>query len=206
MKYIQNRTNWCWVAACKVAGEQYKKNFTEMAFTLESPETEVAVSNLDGLRTDIVKRRNGIYFVDAWQSAIARNADFLHGGLEGNFPGNDQMKMRGLKYVVLGDCESNLIQTITLGTYDSAHSLLHDYCRQIESVFERHGCLIGNAILYPGGICHSFVALDWKKNGELVIYDPWDGNIGTYTIDEAFYTGFLSAQGKGILKWVQYIV
>ena len=97
MKYIQNRTNWCWVAACKVAGEQYKKNFTEFAFTLESQETEVAVSNLDGLRTDIVKRRNGIYFVDAWQSAIARNADFLHGGLEGNFPGNDQMKMRGLK-------------------------------------------------------------------------------------------------------------
>ncbi len=43
MKYIQNRTNWCWVAACKVAGEQYKKNFTEMAFTLENPETEVAV-------------------------------------------------------------------------------------------------------------------------------------------------------------------
>ena len=30
-------------------------------------------------------------------SYIARNADFLHGGLEGNFPGNDQMKMRGLK-------------------------------------------------------------------------------------------------------------
>ena len=86
MKYIQNRTNWCWVAACKVAGEQYKKNFTEMAFTLENPET-----------------------------------DFLHGGLEGNFPGNDQMKMRGLKYVVLGDCESNLIQTITLGTYESVH-------------------------------------------------------------------------------------
>lgn len=86
MKYIQNRTNWCWVAACKVAGEQYKKNFA-----------------------------------DAWQSAIARNADFLHGGLEGKFPGNDQMKMRGLKYVVLGDCESNLIQTITLGTYESVH-------------------------------------------------------------------------------------
>ena len=86
MKYIQNRTNWCWVEACKVAREQYKKNF-----------------------------------VDAWQSAIARNADFLHGGLEGNFPGNDQMKMRGLKYVVLGDCESNLIQTITLGTYESVH-------------------------------------------------------------------------------------
>ena len=79
MKYIQNRTNWCWVEACKDAGEQYKKNFA-----------------------------------DAWQSAIARNADFLHGGLEGDFPGNDQMKMRGLKYVVLGDCESNLIQTITL--------------------------------------------------------------------------------------------
>ena len=57
MKYIQNRTNWCWVAACKVAGELYKKNFTEFEFTLENPETEVAVSNLDGLRTDIVKMR-----------------------------------------------------------------------------------------------------------------------------------------------------
>ena len=98
-----------------------RKILRNLAFTLENPETEVAVSNLDGLRTDIVKRRNGIYFVDAWQSAIARNADFLHGGLEGNFPGNDQMKMRGLKYVVLGDCESNLMQTITLGTYESVH-------------------------------------------------------------------------------------
>ena len=65
MKYIQNRTNGCWVAACKVVGEQYKNNCTEYAFILESPETEVAVSNLDGLRTDIVKRRHGIYFVDA---------------------------------------------------------------------------------------------------------------------------------------------
>ena len=98
MKYIQNRTNWCWVAACKVAGEQYKKNF-----------------------------------VDAWQSAIARNADFLHGGLEGNFPGNDQMKMRGLKYVVLGDCESNLIQTITLGTYESVHLPETTYRRERNS-------------------------------------------------------------------------
>ena len=50
MKYIQNRTNWCWVTACKVVGEQYKKNFTEMAFTLENPETEVAVSNLEIFR------------------------------------------------------------------------------------------------------------------------------------------------------------
>ena len=47
------------------SSDLYKKNFTEFAFTLESPETEVAVSNLDGLRTDIVKRRNRIYFVDA---------------------------------------------------------------------------------------------------------------------------------------------
>ena len=45
MKYIQNRTNWCWVEACKDAGEQYKKNFA-----------------------------------DAWQSAIARNADFQQSG------------------------------------------------------------------------------------------------------------------------------
>ena len=78
MKYIQNRTNWCWVAACKVVGEQYKKNFTEFAFTLENPETEVAVSNLDGLRTDIVKRRNRIYFVDSYNTMGYRNNNFKH--------------------------------------------------------------------------------------------------------------------------------
>ena len=44
MKYIQNRTNWCWVAACKVVGEQYKKNFTEFAFTLDGPMSRFSTS------------------------------------------------------------------------------------------------------------------------------------------------------------------
>ena len=41
--------------------------------------------------------------------------------------------MRGLKYVVLGDCESNLIQTITLGTYESVHlPETKDWCQNID--------------------------------------------------------------------------
>lgn len=72
-------------------------------------------------------------------------------------------------------------------------------------MFEKNGFLIGNAVLYPGGICHSFAVLDRGPVGEPVIYDPWDGSVGIHTAEEVFYTGFLSARGKGILKWVQYI-
>ena len=67
-----------------------------------------------------------------------------------------------------------------------------------------HGCLIGNAILYPGGICHSFVALDWKKTGELVIYDPWDGNIGTYTIDGG--SDCRECKGRFLHRWIRWEV
>lgn len=55
MEYIQNRTNWCWIVACKIVGEQYKRNFTEVSFQPGYGGKEAAVSNLNGLRMDVVR-------------------------------------------------------------------------------------------------------------------------------------------------------
>lgn len=206
MEYIQNRTNWCWTAACKAVGERYKQNHTGFTFHPMPGIKEVPACSLEGLRTDVVKKVNGLYLVDAWQHAVAAHADDLHGGREGNFPGDDEMKIRGLRYVVTGDCESPLVQAVTLGNYDSADSLLDSHGMEIERVFKKKEYLIGNAILYPRGLCHSFVLLEWKEDGSIVLFDPWDGSTGRYGAEEVFYTGFLSAGGSGIVKWIQYIV
>ena len=206
MEYIQNRTKWCWAVACKMLGERYKENHAEFSFHPMNGRKEIRTHCLDGLRTDVVKMQNGAYLVDTWQYAIAAHADPLHRGMEGNFPGDDYMKIRGIKYAVTGDCESTLVQAVTLGRYDAADSLLHNYCKEIEEVFEKGEYLIGNAVLYPGGICHSFVLLEWRHDGSILVYDPWDGSIRAYRPEEVFYTGFPSLQGKGVLKWIQYIV
>lgn len=205
-EYIQNRTNWCWTAACKAVGERYKENHREFFFHPMYGIKAIPACSLEGLRPDVVKMISGLYLMDTWQHAVSIHADYLHGGREGNFPGDDEMKMRGLKYVVTGDCESSLVQAVTLGNYDSADSLIRSHGGEIEQVFGKKEYLIGNAVLYPGGICHSFVLLDWKQDDYIAIFDPWDGSIRSYRPEEVFYTGFQSARGRGILKWVQYIV
>lgn len=217
IEYIQNRTNWCWAVACKIAGEQYKKNHTEFSFNLGNGNTEVcsdiqqhresvvATNNLEGLRTEIVKNRDGIYFVDAWQQAIAMQANSLHRGMDGNFPGDDMAKLRGLKYVITGECDSDLIRTVSVGRYDSECSFLCDYHRQLKLVFDKNEYLIGNAVLYPQMISHSFVLLEWGQNDQITVYDPWDGSVRNHTVQDVFLKGFQSAQGKGIIKWAQYI-
>lgn len=102
--------------------------------------------------------------------------------------------------------QDKLVQAVTLGNYDSADSLLDSHGREIERVFKKKEYLIGNAVLYPRGLCHSFVLLERKEDGSIVLFDSWDGNTGRYGAEEVFYTGFLSAGESGIVKWVQYIV
>lgn len=218
VSYIQNRTNWCWAVACKMVGEQYKRNHTEFSFKPDSVNTEVccgiqeqlentvATNEFEGLRTEIVENRDGVWFVDAWQHAIVKNANSIHGGMGGNFPGDDMAKLRGLKYVVTGECESDLIRTVSIGNYDSAYSFLFDYYRQLKTVFEKNEYLIGNAVLYPRIIPHSFVLLDWGQDDEIAVYDPWDGSVQKHAMQDVFLRGFQSARGKGIIKWAQYIM
>lgn len=122
---IQNRTNWCWAAACKVVGEQYKRQHTEFAFHIigengiglvsqQEYETGVLTQNLDGLRKEFVTGERGLYFIDAWQRAIVMNANRVQQGTDGNFSGDDAAKLCGLRYAVTGKCQSSLVHTVSI--------------------------------------------------------------------------------------------
>ena len=63
-------------------------------------------------------------------------------------------------------------------------------------MFQKGDYMIGNAVLYPRGICHSFV----------LIYDPWDGSYDLYPAGDVFDSGISTALGSGTIKWIQYIM
>lgn len=214
-QYIQNRTNWCWAVACRMVGEQFKRNNSDFNFFILpnrkdniriAMEAEgVKTNNQDGIRRDVVKWNHGAFWVDFWQQVIVLNANTESPGSDGNYSGDDAAKERGIKFVVTGQCDSSLIQTISLGFFDSQESLLTRYREQIYSVFQRNEYMIGNAILYPKEICHSFVLLDWTSDDRILIYDPWDGYFVFYSVEDVFVNGISTVLGQGIIKWVQYI-
>lgn len=217
-QYIQNRANWCWAVACRMVGEQFKRNNSDFNFYILTGRKDntgiatgaeykkgVKTNNHDGIRRDVVKWNHGAFWVDFWQQAIVLNANTECPGDDGNWPGDDEAKERGIKFVVTGQCESTLIQTATIGEFDSVESLPCRYLEQIRSVFQRNGYMIGNSILYPKRICHSFVLMDWTADDKILLYDPWNGAFGFYPSEDVFYRGISSPLGTGIIKWAQYI-
>lgn len=178
-KQTQQQVNWCWAVACEMVGNQYKKNMTS-AHTSES------------------------IMVDTSQEAIVQNANTIMPGVLGDFPGDDEAKIRGLKYVVTGDCNSDLIKVANLGTYDMTESLFELYSKEIKSVLKNNNYIIGNAVLFPKGICHSFVLMGIEED-KIQVFDPWNASITMYKVDEVFVRGFISACGVGVVKWMQYI-
>lgn len=219
IQYIQNRTNWCWAVACRMVGEQFKRNHPELDFCI-SPcreghketdietghEKGVITNDKTGLRMDVVEWDGEFFRVDPWQRAIVMNANTECPGADGNHSGDDAAKERGLKYVVTGQCDSGLIQAVSLGLFDSAESLLTHRQEQIQEVFQREDYMIGNAVLYPKGICHSFVLLNWTESNKVLIYDPWNGTFELYSAEDVFDGGISTALGTGIIKWVQYLI
>ena len=219
IQYIQNRTNWCWAVACRMVGEQYKRNHPEFDIFISpcrggNEETDVEVgykkgirsNDRNGLRMDVVEWDGESFLVDSWQRAIVMKANTECPGFDGNYSGDDVAKERGLKYVVTGQCDSHLIQIANLGFYDSEESLLAHHQERLLAVFQKGDYMIGNAILYPRGICHSFVLLNWTVDNKVLIYDPWNGSYTFRLAEDVFYSGIPTALGNGIIKWVQYIV
>lgn len=202
-----------------MVGEQFKRNNQMFDFNIirerckqaravtnQELKEGVITNNMDGLRLEIVRWNGKSFLVDAWQHAIVTNAHPNSIFCDGNLAGDDFVKERGLKYVVTGDCSSDAIQIANIGEFDARESLLFWYKNQIQAVFEQNGYMIGNAILYPQGICHSFVLLDWTVNDEILLYDPWDGNFHFFTVSDVFDKGFHTILGTGVIKWLQYIM
>lgn len=218
-EYIQNRNNWCWAVACRMVGEQFIRNNPVYNFTFFYDKETVAegivrlddsnslrLAELEGIRTDIVRQNDGVFLLDPWQRLIVMNANSEYPGLDGNWPGDDEAKERGIKYVITGQCDSHLVNVVSIGNFDSDKSILHNYYRQIRSVFAQNNYLIGNAVLYPDGVCHSFVLLDWTAEDKILLYDPWDGHFGFHAAADVFYNGISVPLGTGIIKWAQYVL
>lgn len=120
VKYIQQQTDWCWVVACKMVGVQYKKNKLH-----SNGDCECVV--MDAISQD----------------EIVKNANTTMPGIVDNFLGDDEAKIRGLKYVVTGNCNSDLIEVINVGTYDMPESLFELYGVEIEKIFDSGNYIIG---------------------------------------------------------------
>ena len=134
-QYVQNRTNWCWAVACRMVGEQFKRNHPGFDFHIDRNgnkrtvmedeyKRKVRTDVREGLRMDVVKWDGEFFYVDSWQRAIVMNANTEYPGFDGNHSGDDAAKERGLKYVVTGQCDISLIQIACVGFFDSGENLL----------------------------------------------------------------------------------
>lgn len=185
-----------------MVGQQYKKNYLEYDFT---PDVEISwIQAGDNTDSGIEISHKEVYLENLWQSAIVKNANTIMPGVIGNFPGDDEAKIRGIKYVVTGDCNSDMIEVQNLGAYDMKESLLSLYKDEISAAFKSKNYIIGNAVLKPRNICHSFVLMDMREN-MIKTYDPWNESIVIYDICDVFENGFESEKGVGIIRWIQFI-
>lgn len=216
-KYIQNRKHWCWATACKIVGERYKRLHTNYQFDIVSSnpqrcgqvtffeyENGVETDDLEGINWRL-QGSNGVR-VDAWQRAIVMNANTQkYIGYDGDVTGDDEAKVRGIKYYLTGDIYSNMIDVETIGFYDDETSLLDIYRDRMFDSFRKKEYMIGNAVLQGNMQYHSFVIL-CIEGEKVMLYDTTTGNILYYGIREVFYDGFRTCSGIGIIKWIQRIV
>lgn len=215
-KYVQNRKHWCWAVACKMVGEQYKKIHPNYDFSIitKKPkecgqvttfefENGVVTNNLDGINWEL-QRGNEIK-VDAWQRAIVMNANTTkYQGYDGDVDGDDEAKIRGIKYYLTGDIYSNKVKIETIGYYDDEVSVFDTYKSIIMASFQREEYVIGNAVLHGGREYHSFVIM-CIQGKKVMMYDPANGEILYHNVREIFYDGFKNHLGTGIIRWIQRI-
>lgn len=217
INYIQNREHWCWAVACKMVGEQYKKLHNKYGFELineNSPKcgqvsafeynNGVETNNLKGINWKI---QNGFEVrVDAWQRAIVMNANTaMYQGYDGDVSGDDEAKIRGIKYYLTGDIHSNQIKVESIGSYYDNLSLMNEYGRRIRESSQRNEYIIGNVVMQGKKGCHSFVIL-CLEGDKVMLYDPLNGEILYCSIGDAFSKGFQCSLGIGIIKWIQRII
>lgn len=217
LKFIQNRNHWCWAVACKLVGEQYKKTHPEFHFSIinEKPEKCGQVTLFEYENGVVTENREGLsrwlsyadaVRVDAWQRAIVMNANTCkYIGYDGDAAGNDEAKVRGIKYYLTGDIYSDKVCVETLGYYDDPMSLWDQYRDRIMESFRRQEYIIGNVVLHTKNEYHSIVILCIVED-KVMLYNTVDGELLYYNTEDVFCKGFKSCLGIGTVKWIQRIV
>ena len=203
---IQNHVNWCWAVAAKIVGVEYcRRNQIPCPITAQTQRDVRNIIRRDsfGLRLHVCGSYQGQPTVDALQLSIVEQAKDPINNPDGNQPEGDTGKARALRYIITGNPESDTLSIQLVGFYADPHDLLSTAPLFIAEAIDWGNPFIGN-YQRQDGTFHSIVLTPLTES-TLEIYDPWDGYREHFSKFQLFRSGFLTNQGSGIIKWIQYI-
>ena len=201
---IQNHINWCWAVVAKIVGLEYcRRNNFPIHFSANTCCGMVARKDHRGLRPHTCGFAHRGMAVDALQFDIVEHAKDYFKNPDGNLPEDDEGKARALRYVITGNPYSQTPEIIVAGFHSDVYDLLSTSAALVDEAIKLRTPFIGNYLLEDGNY-HSVVLFPITES-QLELYDPWDGYKERFSKTQIFRTGFLTNQGKGIIKWIQYI-
>lgn len=156
-----------------------------------------------GLRTEACGLVSGKIVVDAIQLDIVNAAKNMTTNFDGNSAEDDMGKVRALHYIITGNPNAALPEVAIAGYYLDTHDLLTTSKNSIDEALEFRNPFIGSFLRIDGNY-HSVVLFPITESS-IMLYDPWDGYVEKFTVTQIFRTGFLTNQGKGLVKWIHYI-
>jgi len=201
---IQNHINWCWAVAAKIVGIKYcQQNHLPIHILTKVRRGGIIRADHRGLRSAVCGLCQGEMTVDALQFDIVEHAKDYFKNPDGNLPEDDEGKARALRYVITGNPYSQTPEIIVAGFHSDVYDLLSTSAALVDEAIKLRTPFIGNYLLEDGNY-HSVVLFPITES-QLELYDPWDGYQARFSKTQIFRTGFLTNQGKGIIKWIQYI-
>lgn len=203
---IQNHVNWCWAVAAKIVGIEYclrNKIACPIIDQANKNPKGIIRKDISGLRLHVCGSLQGKPTVDALQFSIVERAKDPINNPDGNQPEGDVGKARALRYITTGDPESDTLFVQLSGFYADPCDLLSTAPLSIDEAISLGNPFIGN-YQRQDGTFHSIVLTPLTETA-LEIYDPWDGFREQFSKFQLFKSGFLTNQGPGIIKWIQYI-
>lgn len=201
---IQNHINWCWATAAIIVGTEYCLRYgipPHCGYRGEAP--DIIQKNLQGLRLQACGYVQGQVTVNAVQFEVVEHAKNPKENPGGYLPEGDEAKARALRYIITGDAHSAFPEIIVTGSYLDKRSLLSSSPSQITEIINLGNSFIGN-YQKGNGTFHSIV-LRSVSDSKFELYDPWDGFTELFSKTQIFQSGFLTNQGAGVVRWVQYI-
>lgn len=203
---IQNHVNWCWATAAKIVGLEYCLRSQIPCPVIGQTQRDledIIRKDMTGLRLHVCGSYQGQITVNAVQLSIVERAKDPVNNPDGNQPEGDSGKARALCYIITGNPENDTLSIQLAGFYATPQDLLSTDPLSIAEAINWGNPFIGN-YQRQNGTFHS-VVLTPLTESTLEIYDPWDGFSAQYSKLQLFRSGFLTNQGPGIIKWIQYI-
>lgn len=205
--FIQNHVNWCWATSAKIVGIEYlRQKYGEHCLNqtfCNTAQEGVIRKDHQGLRLQVCGVYQGNVVVDAMQQDIVEHAKDPVKNFDGNQPEGDAGKARALRYIITGNPNSVFPEIALVGSYFNTQDLLTSSESLVKEATELGYPFIGNYRRHDGTF-HSVVLFP-TPDLQLELYDPWDGFREKFSKAQIFKSGFLTNQGVGLIRWIQFI-